>query len=252
MKIQYASDLHLEFPDNTWYFINNPIVPKADILVLAGDIVTLDSVTDKAWFFDYLSENFEQVYWVPGNHEYYHYSDINRYAGSFNVLVRNNVRLVNNVTIKHDDVNLIFTTLWSKIRKENIHFIQQRMNDYRLIRDAGEILTPKKTNMLHEVNIAFLRSELERLQDEKTVVVTHHVPTEMEYPKQFKGDSLMEGFVVELSEMIEELKPNVWIYGHSHHSKPKFQIGETLMLNNSLGYVHTEKTKYQNGRIIRL
>ena len=252
MKIQYASDLHLDFLENTWFLINNPIIPKADILVLAGDIVSLDSVVDKAWFFDYLSENFKQTYWVPGNHEYYHYSDINRYVGTFKVSVRKNVHLVNNITIKHEDINLIFSTLWTKIRNENMHYIKQRMNDYRLIRDNGEILTPQKTNVLHEENIAFLKAELSRLQDEKTVVVTHHVPTEINYPKQFKGDALMEGFVVELSEMIEELKPNVWIYGHSHHSKPKFQIGETVLLNNSLGYVLLEKTKYKNGRIVRL
>lgn len=252
MKIQYTSDLHLEFPENTWFLVNNPIIPKAEILLLAGDIIPFAHQDKADWFFDYLSEHFEQTYWIAGNHEYYNFLDINLLTGKFNKSIRQNVHLVNNITLKHEDIHLIFSTLWTKIQDENIHHIKYRMNDYRLIRDNGEILHPKKTNQLFDENLTFITSELTRLRDEKTVVVTHHVPTRKNYPEQFRGDVLMDGFAVELSEMIEELKPNVWIYGHSHHSKTKFQIGETVLLNNALGYVSSEKTKYQSGLIIRV
>ncbi len=39
MKVQYCSDLHLEFAQNARFLNETPIQPDGDILVLAGDII---------------------------------------------------------------------------------------------------------------------------------------------------------------------------------------------------------------------
>lgn len=94
MTIQYVSDLHLEFPENWDYIKRNSIVPAADVLLFAGDIVPFKLMDSKSEFFDYLSANFKDVFWVPGNHEYY-YDDVKDYQGSFNKEIRKNIFLVN-------------------------------------------------------------------------------------------------------------------------------------------------------------
>ena len=77
MKIQYASDLHLEFADNWRYLKENPLQVTGDILILAGDIGYLgdDNYTNHP-FWDWASENYQQVIACMGNHEFYKFYDI--------------------------------------------------------------------------------------------------------------------------------------------------------------------------------
>jgi hypothetical protein len=59
MKIQYCSDLHLEFKNNAEYLAKNPIKPLGEILLLAGDILPIPLMNAEQPVLDYLSREFE-------------------------------------------------------------------------------------------------------------------------------------------------------------------------------------------------
>ena len=73
--------------------------------------------------------------------------------------------------------------------------------------------------------------------DKQRIVVTHHVPTMMHYPEQYKNSNINSAFAVELFDTIESSNATHWIYGHHHCNTPAFKIGNTTMLTNQLGYV---------------
>jgi hypothetical protein len=71
----------------------------------------------------------------------------------------------------------------------------------------------------------------------KKVVVTHHVATYKNYPEKYKDSIINEAFAVELFDLIESTAPDYWVYCHTHVNTTDFEIGETQLLTNQLGYV---------------
>lgn len=242
MKIQYCSDLHLEFRENKNFLAKNPIKPSGEILLLAGDIIPFAQIDSHNDFFDFVSDNFEMVFWVPGNHEYYHY-DLDDVKSPLYEKIRKNVFLANNQIIPYKGFNLILSTMWSSISPQNEWVVQQSVSDFFLINSQGKKITPAIFNSLHQTDYTFLKNALNTTDSKINIVVTHHVPTFLNYPKQYKNSSINEAFAVELYDFIASSNATYWIYGHHHTNIPTFTIGNTIMLTNQLGYVKQEEQK---------
>lgn len=249
LSIQYCSDLHLEFKANENYLLQNPLLPKAEILILAGDILPFKLLDKPCHFLDWCAANFETTYWIPGNHEYYHSDLAEVGTGNFQPLkgkIKEKVVLLNNKTIIYKNVELVFSTLWSHIPPQFEYTVQQSVNDFNLIKQNGKTIMAKDFNKLHKTDLEFLKTDLAKPTDKQRIVVTHHVPTLKNYPNQYKNNDINSAFAVELHDFIESSNAAYWIYGHHHCNTPVFKIGNTTMLTNQLGYIQQNEHQLFN------
>lgn len=255
-KIQFCSDLHLEFDDN-WNFIkNHPIVPAGDILVITGDLCYLEQIEDPRMkeFFLFLSDSFRAVYYVPGNHEFYGSTDVALLDKPLCEKICDNVFLVNNHIEKIDDVVLIFSTLWTHLYGRNIPAIKSKLNDFHLIRHNAEQLSVAGYNRLHETSVKFITEAIQQCKPEdKIVVVTHHLPSFDCIAPEFKGSPLNLAFASNLNRLIESSNIQYWIYGHSHSCISQIDIGKTKLISNALGCIAlAEQHRFSTSAIMEI
>lgn len=238
MRLQYASDLHLEFGENSRWLKEHPLIPSADILVLAGDIGYLgDDNYISHPFWNRVSEDFNQVIVVHGNHELYKFFDINELRNGWQLEIRHNVRVCyNSVIALNEETDLIASTLWAHIPPSEEYLTERCVSDFKRIRNGEFRLSAQRFNEEHEVCRNFIEKAVSESNAERIVVATHHVPSFALMAEEFKDSSINGAFTVELAGMIAESRINCWIYGHSHRNIDKM-IGSTRCVSNQLGYV---------------
>lgn len=248
MKIQFASDLHLEFHDNSRWLKDNPLIPVGDILLLAGDIGYLgDENYSKHPFWNWCAEYFKETIVVPGNHELYKGLDINDLSEGWELKIRNNVRVVYNKVLHYGDIDIICSTLWAEIPLREAYFTEKEVSDFRRIRDGERFLSWARFNEEHRKCIDFICRSVEESKAKTKIVVTHHVPSFQLMAEEFRGSMINGAFTSNLDKMIENLSINYWIYGHSHRNI-ETEIGGTKMLTNQLGYVFANEHIDFNGK----
>lgn len=241
MKIQIASDIHLEFPQNRKWLSENPLVPQAELLILAGDTVPYVYANWAEDFYDNINRNFDQVFSIFGNHEFYR-GEINSAYPNYQENITENIIQLNNKSILFQDIRLIFSTLWTDVPLKLRPEVQELMNDYRLIKKRTlfkELVNIQVEDMVnyYQQSLDFLVSEIEKYHNQKTVVVTHHVPVYELLPARFMESALKYSYGNDLSDLIIN-NPQIclWIYGHCHTFDQR-KIGETTLIRNPLGYV---------------
>lgn len=237
MKIQYCSDLHLEFRENFRYMQTLPLEVTGDVLVVAGDVAYLNDTTiPNIRLWKWASESYRQVMMIAGNHEFYNNGDITAQGEGWQKLFLPNVGYYHNKVVRIDNVDFILSTLWSRIPPLEEFTVQSKMNDYRQILYDGRRVLPKNINNEFERNLTFIKKSVEESTAEKIVVVTHHLPTFAAVEDKYKGDALNVAFASELGDYIADSRINAWIYGHAHHHTD-FYIGGTHLVSNPLGYI---------------
>ena len=256
MKIQYASDLHLEFDHNRGLLERGDrLLPVGDVLVLAGDVSYLGDKKMIHWsFFDWCAEHFQETLIVPGNHEFYGGYDIGRTLVNYEVKYRDNVRYLNNKSFVIGEVELFFTTLWTHIDPIFLCAIQRGMNDFRRCKLDGICLTANDVDLLHAISKDWLRVSLKTSDATKKIVVTHHCPTERKAFNKYPGEPLNSAFQVNLDSFIEQSEVDYWIYGHTHYAGGSGTvIGKTKLICNQMGYVNFgEDGDYVNDMVIEI
>lgn len=255
MNFQFASDLHLEFAQNKKAVLKKPLLLAAENLILAGDILPICDLAKHQDFLNFLSDHFKMTYWLPGNHEYYG-SDMATLSDSFEESIRPNVLLLNNNVKEIDDpagpIDLLFSTLWSQIPAHSTEIAVKRIQDFNQIQWNGQKLTPQVYNQLHQSALRFLEAALASNANRK-MVISHHVPSFMNYPKKHQNDPINACFASNLDDFIQKTAPNTWIYGHHHTNIPPFLVGQTKLYTNQLGYLKLkEVSEFDRGATIMI
>ncbi len=240
MRIQYISDIHLEF-------MSKPpkIKATAEVLCLAGDIGYPFSGIYRE-FLKQMNTDFKKVFLIAGNHEYYKdkkYGEasmeiINSMIQSIIINHKlTNVTFLNNSYEEYNNILFVGSTLWSKIPSAN-------MNDICLMNDFKQIegLTYDTYNLLHIQSCQFItdtlslveKGELYTNPTKKIVMITHHLPSfNLIDEKHTYSDT--NCFYASKCDayFVEPIK--VWIYGHTH-TPNKTIINNIKFVCNPKGY----------------
>lgn len=245
MTIQYVSDIHLEFEDNYDFFVNQQALkPKADILVIAGDIARYTKFKNEKYmkFFKYCSENWKYTIFILGNHDYWgsRIADI-----PIQLKLFDNVIMLNSDSFTLDNVIFIGTTLWSNISKDQEIAAYYYMRDfqhinYNIYGKSGK-LTLLNYHILHSLALNFLDNILPNKStkidtDKKYIVITHHAP-HFNFNGERQDNNFNTAYYTNLSWFIRQKKIDYWICGHTHYNPEDFKIDDTILTSNSFGYI---------------
>jgi Icc-related predicted phosphoesterase len=225
VRINYFSDLHLEFGEQS--------LPDtdADIIVAAGDIGVFSQGV--AW----LKSLQKPVIYVAGNHEFYtgDYQQVlamlrSECAGSL-------IHFLENEQFIYQGVRFLGCTLWSDLfvaGDENAAILAENLNDFRKISYSGATFSPVEFTALHQTSKNWLHSQLSLPYAGKTVVVTHHAPTEWSWTG--RSNALRKlAYCNDLKALIYEHEIAIWFHGHVHN-QGDYRIADARILSNTRGY----------------
>lgn len=238
MKVSILSDLHIdknrEFPN----------VGEGNVLILAGDIFEIRCyaeckpiLTD---FFTQCQQNYDEVLFVAGNHEFYG-SYIDESFGILRNLIPEKIHILENGFFDHPEgVRFVGSTFWTDFGNNPLYewAAQRGMHDYKRIRKHGGPLLTSDIKKIHNSSLHWLETQLNENLGKPHVVITHHAPSFLSADPRYgrSNDDLTFAFMNRLDMMIQnQLNITHWVHGHIHH-KSDYRIGNCRVMANPYGY----------------
>ena len=226
-KLQYISDLHLDYPNNN----NIPIIPdiKADILAILGDIGNPFHPNYKK-FLESISDSYEKILILSGNHEYWDREhDMEQIDDKIKSITIKfgNIQYLNNNKINIGKTTIIGTTLWSNIEEKSWN---ERPSDISI-----KNITWKKYNDKHTESVRYLKDNIVK----DSVILTHHLPSFQLIIDKYKTTRYIPYNSRYATDLEYLMSKNIkfWLCGHSHCQIEKI-IGNTFCGINTLGYTY--------------
>jgi hypothetical protein len=276
MKIRKYSDLHLDHYFSHWHETRSadiafgdqvmwypPELPddKNTILLLAGDLgIGSDWINYHGFsWINRVANKFKAVYVIAGNHCVWPQGkmSIHNYKEKCTNKLRDlgiyNVHILDCDTIDLGEYLLVGCTLWTDMDKGNplaMHNMSSFMSyDGKITYWTGpnggwERFTSQKWVDLHYKHKKYIKTIVEQNRDRKIIVMTHHIPVLGVGDPIYANDSSNAYYASDLSNLILD-NPHIkyWFWGHSHYCT-EVQVGETLLVNNSVGYMSEHKEQY--------
>lgn len=248
MKILVLSDLHIEFDK---FQIDSSSV---DVVVLAGDIHVKENGLQ--WAIDNIKDI--PVIYILGNHEFYGKAYPKLIDSLKERASKSNIHILEKDLLTIDSINFLGCTLWTDFELFGDPRIagfecQQVMTDFKKIR-----LSPKFSKLrsidvavIHRQSIAWLKNELERLDTHTNIVISHHAPSKLSVPREYKEDIISSAYASNLDNIIQKYQPKYWIHGHLHNSSD-YLIGETRVVCNPRGYPQERNVAFDSNYIIEI
>ena len=253
MKLHILSDLHNEFsmhvPSQASY--------DADVIVLAGDI--WKDARGIGWALETWPDN--RIIYVAGNHEFYGKVRPVTPAKLHVEAKACNVDFLDNSEVIVSGVRFLGATLWTDFElfgkeamRQCMSEAQHRLNDFRVIYEGRKVFSPMDSVLLHQESIAWLQEKLATPFEGKTVVVTHHLPSEKSVVARFKNNTLSACFASNLDDLLDGNKVQLWIHGHAHDCLD-YELNGTRVACNPRGYVtyqNTENTLFNPNLVVEV
>ncbi len=225
MRINYFSDIHLEFGD-----LQKP-ENDADLIIAAGDIGVFTQGVD------WLKSLDKQVIYVAGNHEFYSeeykltLNSIRQQCGGSNITFLENDELI------YQGIRFLGCTLWADLYaegEEKAKALGKTLNDFRRISYKDKAFNQKIFSKFYEKSKRWLDAKLAEPFDGRTVVITHHAPTEWSW---YDGPAALKklAYCNELKELFHEYEITAWFHGHIHN-QGDYRIAGARILSNPRGY----------------